>query len=72
MTCFVSAKKKRSISRIRKRREKKLLEKLVKRQQAHLGRGNGPLKSSHLKRQQAHTEKAKKEDILHTKLIVFR
>lgn len=70
MTCFVSAKKKRSISRIRKR--KKLLEKLVKRQQAHLGRGNGPLKSSHLKRQQAHTEKAKKEDILHTKLIVFR
>jgi len=44
-------KKKRSISRIRKRREKKkLLEKLVKRQQAHLGRGNGPLKSSHLKR----------------------
>ena len=64
-------KKKRSISRIRKRK-KKLLEKLVKRQQAHLGRGNGPLKSSHLKRQQAHTEKAKKEDILHTKLIVFR
>ena len=39
---------------------------------AHLGKGNGPLKSSHLKRQQAHTEKAKKEDILHTKLIVFR
>jgi len=72
MTCFVSAKKKRSISRIRKRKKKKLLEKLVKRQQAHLGRGNGPLKSSHLKRQQAHTEKAKKEDILHTKLIVFR
>ena len=72
MTCFVSAKKKRSISRIRKRKRKKLLEKLVKRQQAHLGRGNGPLKSSHLKRQQAHTEKAKKEDILHTKLIVFR
>lgn len=72
MTCFVSAKKKRSISRIRKRREKKLLEKLVNRQQAHLGRGNGPLKSSHLKRQQAHTEKAKKEDILRTKLIVFR
>ena len=72
ITCFVSAKKKRSISRIRKRRKKKLLEKLVKRQQAHLGRGNGPLKSSHLKRQQAHTEKAKKEDILHTKLIVFR
>jgi len=41
-------KKRRSISRIRKK--KKLLEKLVKRQQAHLGRGNGPLKSSHLKR----------------------
>ena len=72
ITCFVSAKKKRSISRIRKRREKKLLEKLVKRQQAHLGRGNRPLKSSHLKRPSPYRKPAKKEDILHTKLIVFR
>ena len=71
MTCFVSAKKKRSISRIRKRK-KKLLEKLVKRQQAHLGRGNRPLKSSHLKRPSPYRKPAKKEDILHTKLIVFR
>jgi len=34
----------------KEKKKKKLLEKLVKRQQAHLGRGNGPLKSSHLKR----------------------
>ena len=71
MTCFVSAKKKRSISRIRKRREKKLLEKLVKRQQAHLGRGNGPLKSSHLKRTSPY-RKPKRKIFYIQKLIVFR
>jgi len=43
-------KKEKHFKNKKKERKKKLLEKLVKRQQAHLGRGNGPLKSSHLKR----------------------
>jgi hypothetical protein len=57
MTCFVSAKKKEKHF---KNKKKKLLEKLVKRQQAHLGKGNGPLKSSHLKRPTSPYRKSQK------------
>ena len=66
----VRKKKRSSISRIRKRK-KKLLEKLVKRQQAHLGRGNRPLKSSHLKRPSPY-RKPKRKIFYIQKLIVFR
>ena len=63
-------KKREAFSRISKRK-KKLLEKLVKRQQAHLGKGNGPLKSSHLKRPSPY-RKPKRKIFYIQKLIVFR
>ena len=52
MTCFVSAKKEKQFKKKKKSDLKKTCQKraVLTQASAHLGKGNGPLKSSHLKR----------------------